>query len=125
MSKYIIKVLPGADCHPEYVPDAVLQNGIEAEGFLIIRKYGDMKEADNCETYIHAMSIMEIASHIAGSRNVLRQAAAIAEGLIKASEIDKEKRPVKKPGIEINADMLAMLLRKCAEAEDEDDGAED
>ena len=91
MSKYIVKVEmdPNGDCNPEFAPDQKLQEGIPADGIVILAFMGGKHAA----TIVHDVTIMEIATAIAGdnaeSGSKIRQAIAIAEGLMKAREIDK------------------------------------
>ena len=89
MSKYKVSVTPGAGVSPEFAPDQKLQEGIPADGIVILA-FMDGKHA---ATIVHDVTIMEIATAIAGdnaeSGSKIRQAIAIAEGLMKAREIDK------------------------------------
>lgn len=91
MNKYIVKVEmdPNGDCNPEFGPDKKLEEGLPADGIVIMAFRGGKHSA----TIIHDVTIMEIATAIAGdnaeSGSAIRQAIAIAEGLMKAREIEK------------------------------------
>ena len=92
MEKYIISVKPGKDCNPEFAPDIDLQNGVECEGFVIVT-------FKNGQAYMETMmgvSVTNMSNWIrkrsVGGNNI-RKACAIAEGEIKALEIDREGAP--------------------------------
>ena len=91
MSKYIVKVEmdPNGDCNPEFGPEKKLEEGLPADGYVILT-YRDGKPS---ATLICGVTIMEIAHMIAGdgseAGSVIRQSIAIAEGLMKAKEIEK------------------------------------
>ena len=91
MNKYIVQVKmdPNGDCNPEFGPEKKLEEGLPADGYVLMT-YRDGRPS---ATLICGVTIMEIANMIAGDNteagSVIRQAIAIAEGLMKAREIGK------------------------------------
>lgn len=91
MNKYIVQVKmdPNGDCNPEFGPEKKLEEGLPADGYVLLT-YRDGRPS---ATLICGVSIMEIAHMIAGDNteagSAIRQAIAIAEGLRKAKEIEK------------------------------------
>ena len=108
MGKYIIRtqVAPGGGySEREYVLDKQLEEGIEADGFVLLLKNKNKPDA----IVIHDVTIMDLAQLLSddGSSGVseINQAFAIAEGINKATEI---KRNHDREGI---ARSLAEMLR--------------
>ena len=91
MNKYIVQVKmdPNGDCNPEFGPEKKLEEGLPADGYVLMT-YRDGRPS---ATIICGVTIMEIANMIAGDNteagSAIRQAIAIAEGLMKAREIGK------------------------------------
>lgn len=91
MSKYIIKaqLSPVGGGNPDFAPDPQMVNGIEADGFLLMA----MKDDRPSVVTIYGMTTLDLARMLAGDKSeagsVIRQAIAIAEGLLKAEEIKK------------------------------------
>lgn len=77
--------------NPEFAPDKQLQDGVEASGYILLTFDSD-GDAD-CGGMQH-VSTMDIAEFLASDTSELsmtiRQACAIADGLSKARELEKE-----------------------------------
>ena len=89
--KYIIKVLPAEDCSPEFYPDTDLQEGVKADGYMIV---GFKDRKPHFET-MYGVSIVNIKEWIVKreqAAQIIRQACALAEGELRAMEINKEKK---------------------------------
>lgn len=90
---YIVKVLPAADCNPEFKPDKRLSDGYEAAGYLIVcfDKDGNptMETLNNVSTYSIAQFMAGMRADVSG---ILMEAAAIADGLLKAKEIHERRK---------------------------------
>lgn len=117
MSKYKVAVQM-TEGNPEYGPDADLVEGIECEGFLMIAKKPGVGNGGYLET-IYGLSINDLAQVIAnpGSKAhvILRQALAIAEGIMRAAEIGKasSRSPFQ--------DMMDEILKRGAVSQRQDD----
>lgn len=91
MSKYIVKAAlnPVGGGNPEFTPDKLLSNGVEVDGFLLCA----FKNGNPYATSLMGCTVMDVATLFAGDKSeagsVIRQAMAIAEGLLKAEEIKK------------------------------------
>lgn len=85
--KYTIRV---ESSNPDFAPGEELRKGIEADGFVLLTTRNGKAGAQ----IIMGCTVLEIANLIAGDESetstVIHQAAAIAEGLMKAREIQKE-----------------------------------
>ena len=94
MRKYIVKANIMGD-NPEYAPDKKLQDGLESDGFLLMT----MEDGRPGAVVLMGITTMDLAKMLAGgsdeSSSVIQQAIAIADGLRKAAEIDKEHTKMK------------------------------
>ena len=95
MSKYIVKADIMGGGNPEYAPDKELQDGLESDGFLLMT----MKDGQPAAVVLMGITTLDLARMLAGGsddgRSVIQQAIAIADGLRKAAEIDKEHTKMK------------------------------
>ena len=97
MGTYIIKAQmnPAGGGNPDFAPDKHLENGLEADGFLLMI----MENGKPAVTAISGMTTLDLARHIASDNteagSILHQAIAIAEGLDKAAEIEIKHRKQK------------------------------
>lgn len=94
-NRFIVKV---NSTNPEFTPEDDMRTGVECRGYLVLAfdSEGDLSVSD-----ISHISILELAQAFANDSNVgciIRQATAIAEGMIKARGIkeDHEKDEIKK-----------------------------
>lgn len=91
MSKYKITIEGTRNNNPEYDPDEVLKRGMDVDGFLLLT----FKDGDPHSTSLMGCTTLEIARSIAGDKSeagsIIRQAFAIAEGIMKAEEIHKRE----------------------------------
>ena len=89
MNKYILKADIVGDGNLEYAPDELLKKGLETDGFLICA----FKDGRPQATTLMECTTLEIATLFAADKSeagsVIRQAMAIAEGILKAEEIKK------------------------------------
>lgn len=89
MRKYVISVKGTEGCNPEYAPDELLNKGLETDGFLLCA----FKDGRPQATTLMGCTTLEIATLFAADKSeagsVIRQAMAIAEGILKAVEIKK------------------------------------
>lgn len=89
-NKYMVRV---ESLNPDFQTDEKLQNGIEADGYLLV--LFDKEGKPIVET-LNAVSTFSIAMYLAADAgkvsNVLRQAGAIADGMLRAREIEKKSR---------------------------------
>ena len=89
MSKYKITIEGTGNNNPEYDPDEVLKRGMDVDGFLLLT----FKDGNLHSTSLMGCSTLEIARLFASDKSeagsVIRQAMAIAEGILKAEEIKK------------------------------------
>ena len=75
--------------NPEFEPEGRILDGLEVDGFILLA----MKDGKPCVEYIQGVATLDISRFIcAGTEcgSVLRQAAAIAEGIRNADRIKKE-----------------------------------
>ena len=90
MNKYVISVKGAEGCNPEYAPDELLNKGLETDGFFLCA----FKDGRPQPTTVMGCTTMEIAMLFAGDKSeagsVIRQAMAIAEGILKAKEIKQQ-----------------------------------
>lgn len=90
MNKYVISVKGAEGCNPEYAPDERLNKGLETDGFFLCT----FKDGQPQVTTVMGCTTMEIAMLFAGDKSeagsVIRQAAALAEGIRKAKEIEQQ-----------------------------------
>ena len=89
-NKYMVRV---ESLNPDFQTDKKMQNGIEADGYLLVLFD---KEGNPIVETLNAVSTFSIARYLAADAgrvsNVLRQADAIANGLMAAREIEKKGR---------------------------------
>ena len=89
MSKYKITIEGTRNNNPEYDPDESLKRGMDVDGFLLLT----FKNGNPHSTSLMGCTTLEIARLFAGDKSeagsVIRQAMAIAEGILKAEEIKK------------------------------------
>ena len=109
---YIVKVLPAEGCHPEFAPEGRILEGIECSGFLLAAI--DENGAPIVEA-IYGMSVRNISDllqmFISKIGPEIRQACAIAEGHLKAKEIQRKKE------IEDKVEGFADFLKTFEEAD--------
>lgn len=88
MYRYTIKVEAGEGCNQEFVPDEELREGVNVDGFALL---GIRNGKPDGVVVLYGVTVMELATAIStdrsGGSSVIRQAAAIAEGIRKAKEI--------------------------------------
>ena len=89
-NKYMVRV---ESSNPDFQTDKDMQNGIEADGYLLVLFD---KEGNPIVEALNAVSTFSIARYLAADAgrvsNILRQAGAIADGLLEAREIEKKSR---------------------------------
>ena len=89
-NKYMVRV---ESSNPDFQTDKKMQNGIEADGYLLVLFD---KEGNPIVESLNAVSTFSIAKYLAADvgivSNILRQAGAIADGLRRAGEIEKKSR---------------------------------
>lgn len=113
MSKYIVTVKPGEECNPEYAPDKDLQEGMGIDGYILI---GFKNEKPYLESMM-GVSVSHISKWIRrktqGANNI-RKACAIAEGELKAMEIDEEEHAgeitLEAKGPTLNREMIERIF---------------
>lgn len=91
MSKYTIKVIPEKECNPDFYPDEDLRDGIEADEYVII----GFKNRKPAFEGINGLTVRDLADWIRRKERggqIIRKACAIAEGEIRAVEIDNEDK---------------------------------
>lgn len=91
MSKYTIKVIPEKECNPDFYPEEDLQEGLEADEYVIIG-FKDRKPAFEV---INGLTVRDLADWIRRKERagqVIRMACAVAEGEIRAMEIGNEDK---------------------------------
>lgn len=77
--------------NPEFAPDKRLQDGVEAYGYLLLTF-----DSDGYADFggMQCISTMDLAQFLAADKSeiskTIRQACAIADGLLNAKEIEKE-----------------------------------
>ena len=91
MYKYTIKVEAAEGCNQDFIPDEELREGVNVDGFALL---GIRNGKPGSVVVIYGVTVMELATAIGtdGSEgsSVIRQAAAIAEGIRKANEIKQQ-----------------------------------
>jgi len=91
--KYIVKVEAAEGCNPEYAPDQRMQEGIPCGGFLLLMfNEDDEPQAENMMQISVEMLARLLRKSESSLAPIIRQACAIAEGYLKAQEIDVKKR---------------------------------
>ena len=96
MNKYIVKAdMQAGGGNPEYAPDRQLRDGLECDGFLLMTMRGGRPGA----VVIMGVTTLDLARMLADGSNdggsTIHQAIAIADGLRKAAEIEKEYKKIK------------------------------
>jgi hypothetical protein len=90
-TNFLIKILPGEGCNPDFAPDAEDQEGLELDGFVLMGFVGgDMKLAYTTGVTIHEISEGIASNMYAQSVACLRASFALAEGKIRASQLMSE-----------------------------------
>ena len=111
--KYVITVQPGEDCNPEFAPEKEMLEGIKVDGFVLI---GFKDRKPHFES-IMGVSVKDVSKWICGRERgvqIMRVACAIAEGEIRAMEIQEEKKG-QDEGVTITGTLPSLsneLLRK-------------
>lgn len=91
MGKYTIKVIPEKECNPDFYPEEDLQAGMDADQYVII----GFKNRKPAFEVINGLTVRDLADWITMKERggqVIRKACAIAEGEIRAVEIDNEDK---------------------------------
>ena len=87
MYKYTIKVEAGEGCNQEFSPDEELREGVNVDGFVLL----GLRNGQPGVVVLYGVTTYELATMIGADTSeggsVIRQAAAIAEGIRKAKEI--------------------------------------
>ena len=87
MYRYTIKVEAGEGCNQEFVPDEELREGVNVDGFVLL----GLRNGQPGVVVLYGVTTYELATMIGADTSeggsVIRQAAAIAEGIRKAKEI--------------------------------------
>ena len=81
MYRYTIKVEAGEGCNQEFVPDEELREGVNVDGFALL----GLRNGHPGVVVLYGVTTIGTDASEGGS--VIRQAAAIAEGIRKAKEI--------------------------------------
>jgi hypothetical protein len=89
MANYRIIVLPTEECNPEYAPEKDLQEGFEADGFLIMTQRDEEPESDALMN-LNVDMIKKWLRNRKKVGNIVRAAAGMADAEIKAVELLKE-----------------------------------
>jgi len=108
--KRIIKILPAEGTNPEFAPDKEEQEGFECDGYLLLT-FTDEELHYIAMSGISTRNLTDAVKDNIGDEviAIMRQAFAVAEGYIRASEIFAAAKRDKKID----------LLRKIFEGEDE------
>lgn len=88
MANYKIIVLPTEECNPEYAPDKVLQEGVEADGFAIVTKKHEEPDME----VLMDMSVDAVRKWMRQETevgNIFRAAAGLADAEIRTGELLK------------------------------------
>ena len=87
MYRYTIKVEAGEGCNKEFGPDEELREGVNVDGFVLL----GLRNGKPGVVVLYGVTTYELATMIGADTSeggsVIRQAAAIAEGIRKAKEI--------------------------------------
>lgn len=89
MANYVVKIEPAEGSNPEFAPAKAEQEGIECTGYIVITFDGD-ETATVCASRVSIDMIKNTIKRDGKLNDMIRAAAAIAEGEIKAREIMKE-----------------------------------
>ena len=91
MGKYLIKTLPTDECNEEFAPDKCMQDGEECDGYMLIM-FEDNEPSATIMQQISVKNIKDLLTCDCKVATAIRQACAIAEGEIKAVEIQREMK---------------------------------
>lgn len=75
--------------NPEYEPEGKIRDGLELDGYILLA----MKDGEPSVEYVQGVTVMDLSKFFCVDTecgSVLRQAAAIAEGIRNAARIKKE-----------------------------------
>lgn len=90
MYRYTIKVEAAEGCNQDFSPDEELQEGVNVDGFALL----GLRNGHLGVVVIYGVTTMDLATVIGADASeggsVIRQAAAIAEGIRKAKEIKQQ-----------------------------------
>lgn len=89
MANYVVKIVPAEGSNPEFAPAKAEQEGIECTGYIVITFDGDETATESASKV--SIDMIKNTLKSGGELNdMIRAAAAVAEGEIKAKEIMKE-----------------------------------
>ena len=92
MHKYRIRIEAADGTHPDFAPARELAEGFTADGFVLLTQNGERPK----RTAVYGCSVVNIAemliSDMTETGSVIRQAMAIADGMMKAREIQEKER---------------------------------
>lgn len=90
MYRYTIKVEAAEGCNQDFSPDEELREGVNVDGFALL----GFRNGHPGVVVLYGVNTMELATAIGTDASeggsVIRQAAAIAEGIRKAKEIKQQ-----------------------------------
>lgn len=90
MYRYTIKVEAAEGCNQDFSPDEELREGVNVDGFALL----GLRNGHPGVVVIYGVTTMDLATVIGADASeggsVIRQAAAIAEGIRKAKEIKQQ-----------------------------------
>jgi len=86
MANYVVKIEPAEGSNPEFAPAKVEQEGIECTGYIVITFDGD-ETATESASKVSIDMIKDTLKSDGELNDMIRAAAAVAEGEIKAREI--------------------------------------
>lgn len=110
MANYVVKIEPAEGSNPEFAPAKKEQEGIECTGYIVITFDGD-ETATESASKVSIDMIKETLKSGGKLNDMIRAAAAVAEGEIKAREIMKEGKQKEA------AQAIAELLKGAVENE--------
>jgi len=86
MANYVVKIVPAEGSNPEFAPAKAEQEGIECTGYIVITFDGDETATESASKV--SIDMIKNTLKSGGELNdMIRAAAAVAEGEIKAREI--------------------------------------
>ena len=86
MANYVVKIEPAEGSNPEFAPAKTEQEGIECTGYIVITFDGGEK-ATQSASGVSTEMIKNMLKSGEKPNDMIRAAAAVAEGEIKAREI--------------------------------------
>ena len=114
MSERVIKVLPGEGCHPEFAPEIELQIGMECDGYFLMAFNNDgeniFSAVDNVSIDFIQKAIVKGWEEGHNDTNIIRQAVAIADGTIRAIQLEKELKEMQM--IQVRKNIVDRILGK-------------